>query len=133
MEVGFRDHESSTQVRESDMTAEDCIFCKIIKGEIKSEEVYRDEKVVAIRDINPAAPIHLLLLPVAHFSTPSDLTEQMEPVAGHLLTVAAKVAKREGVSESGYRLVVNVGPDGGQVVGHFHMHLMGGHKLGAMG
>lgn len=115
------------------MTTENCVFCKIIKGEIESEEVYRDEKVVAIRDINPGAPIHLLLLPVVHFSTPSDLIEQMEHVAGHLFTVAAKVARQEGVSESGYRLVVNVGPDGGQVVGHFHMHLMGGHKLGAMG
>ena len=111
------------------MASEDCIFCKIIKREIENEELYRDEKVVVVRDINPQTPVHLLLLPVVHFSTPADLIEQMEAVAGHLFIVAAKVAKQEGVDESGYRLVVNVGTDGGQVIGHLHMHLMGGRRL----
>ena len=112
---------------------DDCIFCKIISGEVEAEKVYEDELAMVIRDINPQAPTHLLLLPVAHFPNPSGLIEPMEHVAGHLFVVAAKMADREGISESGYRLVVNVGPDGGQVVGHFHMHLMGGKKLGGMG
>jgi histidine triad (HIT) family protein len=111
----------------------DCIFCKIVSGEVKSEVVYKDEKVVAVRDINPKSPTHVLLLPVIHFSTPADLIEQIEHVAGHLFIAAAKVAEKEGVAKSGYRLVVNVGADGGQEVGHLHMHLMGGRKLRGMG
>jgi histidine triad (HIT) family protein len=118
---------------ENEMASDDCIFCKIINGEIEAEKLYEDDLTVVIRDINPQAPTHLLLLPKAHFSDPSGITERMEPSTGHLLGVAAKMAAREGIAESGYRLVVNVGPDGGQVVGHFHMHLMGGKKLGGMG
>ena len=115
------------------MAPEECVFCKIVQGEVASERVYQDDRVVVVRDINPKAPVHLLLLPVVHFTTPADVIGLLESAVGHLFTVAAEVAQREGVVESGYRLVVNVGPDGGQEIGHLHMHLMGGRRLGAMG
>ena len=115
------------------MAAEECVFCKIVRGEIASERVYQDERVVVVRDINPKAPVHLLLLPVVHFTTPADIIGLLEPAVGHLFAVAAEVARREGVAESGYRLVVNAGPDSGQEIGHLHMHLMGGRRLGTMG
>lgn len=111
------------------MANEDCIFCKIVKREIKNEEVYRDEKVVVVKDIKPQSPVHLLLIPVAHFETPADFIEAIEHVPGHMFVVAARVAKQMGVDENGYRLVVNVGHDGGQVIKHLHMHLMGGRRL----
>jgi histidine triad (HIT) family protein len=115
------------------MAPQECVFCKIINGDIPSEKLYRDEKVVVVRDLRPKAPVHLLLLPVVHFSSPAELIEAMESVVGHLFIVAARLAAQEGVAESGYRLVVNVGPDGGQEVGHLHMHLMGGRRLEEMG
>lgn len=115
------------------MTSQDCVFCKIIRGEIESEELYRDHEVVVVRDINPKAPVHLLLLPVVHFNSPGDIITLMQSAVGRLLIVAAEMARREGVAESGYRLVVNVGPEGGQEIGHLHMHLMGGRRLGEMG
>ena len=115
------------------MASQDCVFCKIISGEIESEKLYRDDRVVVVRDIAPKAPVHLLLLPVVHLDSPGELSTLMESAVGHLLLVAGEMARREGVAESGYRLVVNVGPDGGQEIGHLHMHLMGGRRLGAMG
>jgi len=112
----------------------DCIFCKIIKGEIPSTNVYDDDRVTAFRDINPAAPTHVLILPKKHidsvnFSTPND-----EPLLGHLFTVAREIAAKEGIAEGGYRLIVNTNADGGQTVFHIHMHLLGGapmkHSMG---
>lgn len=115
------------------MASQECVFCKIINGDIPTEKLYRDEKAVVVRDLHPKAPVHLLLLPVVHFGSPAELIEAMETVVGHLFIVAAKMAAQEGVAESGYRLVVNVGPDGGQEIGHLHMHLMGGRRLEEMG
>ena len=108
---------------------EDCIFCKIIAGEIPSTRVYRDELVTAFRDINPAAPTHVLIIPNRHIPTVNDLTEDDETIMGHLFTAARKIAEQEGIAESGYRLIVNTGPDGRQEVFHIHLHLLGGQKM----
>jgi len=107
----------------------DCIFCKIIAGEIPGDFVYRDERVVAFRDINPEAPVHLLLVPVEHIASLNDLTEKDTPLMGHIIEVACKLAKEQGVDEKGYRLVINCGPEGGQQVPHIHLHLLGGKRL----
>ena len=111
----------------------ECIFCKIIAGDIPSAKVYQDEAVTAFRDINPAAPTHILIIPNQHIPSVNDLDVDNENVMGHLFTVAKIIADQEGISESGYRLTVNTGPHGGQEVFHIHMHLMGGSKLGKMG
>jgi histidine triad (HIT) family protein len=108
----------------------DCVFCRIIRGEIPSQPLYGDEQVVVVRDIHPRAPVHLLLLPIRHFTTPG---VESEAAMGRLMAVAGQMAAREGVAEKGYRLVVNQGPDGGQEIAHLHLHLLGGRRLGAMG
>ena len=108
---------------------EDCIFCKIIAGEIPSTGVYSDEFVTAFRDINPAAPTHILIIPNRHIPSVNDLTVDDEQLMGHILTAARKIAVQEGIAESGYRLIVNTGPDGGQEVSHIHLHLLGGQKM----
>jgi len=107
----------------------DCIFCKIIAGEIPSTQVYQDEQVTAFRDINPAAPTHVLIIPNRHIASVNDLSVDDEQLIGHLFTVAKQIAKREGVAESGNRLIVNTGPDGGQEVFHIHLHLLGGQRM----
>jgi len=107
----------------------DCIFCKIIAGEIPSDQVYSDETVVAFRDINPVAPTHVLIIPRKHIETVNDLTTDEEALAGHLFTTANKIAADEGIAESGYRLIVNCGPDGRQEVYHIHLHLIGGQRM----
>ena len=103
----------------------DCLFCKIISGAIPATRVHEDDLVVAIRDINPQAPTHLLLMPVAHTGSAADLTERDAPLLGRLFAVAADLARAEGL-DRGWRLVSNVGPDGGQTVDHLHVHLLGG-------
>jgi len=107
-----------------------CIFCKIIKGEIPSEAIHRDDKVIAIRDINPKAPVHILIMPLEHIPSLSVTTLDHMPLFGHMVNIANDLAKDEGIAESGYRLVVNSGPDAGQDVHHLHLHLLGGRKLG---
>ena len=107
----------------------DCVFCKIVAGEIPSDILYRDDELVAFRDINPQAPVHLLIIPRAHIPSLTKLTESQTPLMGHIVNAANQLAKREGVSESGYRVVVNCGQQGGQLVPHLHMHLLGGRKL----
>ena len=107
----------------------DCLFCKIIAGEIPSDILYRDDEVIAFRDINPQAPVHLLIVPRKHIPTLLHLTEADGPLISHMVMVANKLAGDEGVAESGYRLVVNCGPEGGQLVYHLHMHLLGGRAL----
>ncbi len=107
----------------------DCIFCKIVAGEIPSENVYQDEGVIAFRDINPVAPTHLLIIPKKHISSLVDITKSQLPLIGHMIDIANQLAKREGISGSGYRLVINCGEQGGQLVPHLHMHLLGGRKL----
>ena len=111
----------------------DCIFCRIINGEIQSDILYQDEEVIAIRDINPQAPTHLLVLPKSHIASLAQLGADQKPLLGHLVHVANELAKREGVSDKGYRLVINSGAEAGQEVPHLHLHLLGGRPLGKMG
>ena len=113
--------------------AEDCIFCKIGQGEIPSELLYRDDTAYVIRDINPRAPTHLLVLPFEHVTYLAPFTQDREALLGHLVLVAREMAQREGLTEGGYRLVVNQGSDSGQEVPHLHLHVLGGRRLGAMG
>lgn len=108
------------------------IFTKIINGEMPSDIVYRDELVTAFRDIDPAAPVHILIVPNKEIATVNDLTEDDERTAGRLLLVARQIAKQEGIDESGYRLIINCNRDGGQEVYHLHMHLLGGRPLGPL-
>ncbi len=111
----------------------DCIFCRIISGEIPSDILYQDEQAVAFRDVNPKAPVHLLVVPRKHIESVAELTEDEAPILGHLVTVANRLAREAGISEKGYRLVVNCGPDGGQIVPHLHLHLLGGRQMGILG
>ena len=111
----------------------DCIFCRIINGEIQSDILYQDEEVIAIRDINPQAPTHLLVLPKSHIASLAQVGAEQKPLLGHLVHVANELAKREGISDKGYRLVRNSGAEAGQEVPHLHLHLLGGRPLGKMG
>jgi histidine triad (HIT) family protein len=111
--------------------AQDCVFCKINAGEIPSEVLYRDNCFV-IRDIAPKAPVHLLIIPAQHFTYLSGLTQGFTPAIGSMFMAAKEMAKREGLTDSGYRLIVNHGQDSGQEVPHLHMHLLGGKRLGAI-
>jgi histidine triad (HIT) family protein len=106
--------------------ASDCLFCRIVVGEIPSTQVHEDDLVLAIRDIAPRAPTHILLMPKAHIASALELTEADSPMIGHMFAVAADLARSEGIAEVGYRLVSNVGRWGGQSVDHLHVHLMGG-------
>ena len=110
-----------------------CIFCQIAKGEIPSRFLYQDEEVYAIRDINPKAPKHILVIPLAHIPSTNEIGPQDAPVLGKMVLVAAELAQREGLAGRGYRLIINNGPDAGQVVQHLHLHLLGGRPLGDMG
>ena len=107
----------------------DCIFCKIINGEIPSESVYEDEHVLAFRDITPKAPVHVLVVPKAHISSISELNPENSHIAAKCLEAVAKIAESEGL-DGGYRVIANTGPDGGQTVFHLHFHLLGGKNLG---
>ena len=112
----------------------DCIFCKIIAGEMPADVVYSDEEVVAFRDINPQAPVHFLIIPGEHITTLADLPEEKAVLVGHMVDVANRLAVSEGISERGYRVVINCGQQGGQLVQHLHMHLLGGRQLaGSLG
>ena len=107
----------------------DCIFCKIVAGEIPSELLYQDEEVIAFHDINPIAPTHLLVVSKKHIPSLLDLTDAEVPLIGHMTKVANQLAREHGIADSGYRLVINCGKEGGQLVPHLHMHLLGGRKL----
>lgn len=108
------------------------IFEKIIAGEIAADIVYRDDEVVAFRDIRPASPVHVLIVPVRPIPTVDDLAEDDLPLVGRMVGIARDLARAEGISEEGYRLVMNCGRNGGQEVFHLHLHLMGGRPLGPM-
>lgn len=108
----------------------ECIFCKIINKEIPSQIVFEDEQVLAFKDINPAAPVHLLVIPKKHRESLNDIDAADEALLGHILVVAKKLAQELGIADSGYRVVNNCGDDGGQVVKHLHFHLIGGQPLG---
>jgi histidine triad (HIT) family protein len=107
----------------------DNIFTKIIAKEIPATIVYEDERVLAFRDVNPQAPMHILVVPKKGISRVSDASAGDEPLLGHLLTVAAEIARKEGIDASGYRLVINTGRDAGESVPHLHVHLMGGRPM----
>ena len=109
--------------------SENCLFCKIAAGEIPSTEVYSDEHIVAFRDISPAAPQHILLIPRKHIQSVATLTEQDSELMGKLLLTAKKIAVDLGVAQSGYRCVLNTGEDGGQTVHHLHLHLLAGRQM----
>lgn len=109
---------------------EDCIFCKIIRKEVPSEILYEDNEIIAFKDINPAAPIHILVIPKKHIKSLVDLEKEDEMLVGKIFTVINKLAKSQGVNEKGFRVIVNCGEDGGQEVGHLHFHLLAGAKFG---
>ena len=112
--------------------AEETIFSKIIRREIPADIVYQDELVTAFRDISPKAPTHVLIVPNILIPTANDVSGAHEQAMGRMFTVAAKIAKKEGIAEDGYRLIVNCNRHGGQEVYHIHMHLVGGCPLGPM-
>jgi histidine triad (HIT) family protein len=107
----------------------DCLFCKIVAGEISADIVHRDDLVVAFRDTSPKAPTHVLLIPRSHVASAAELGDDHGQMLGRLFSVAAQVARDAGVAESGYRLVTNVGAAAGQSVFHLHLHLLGGRTL----
>ena len=108
------------------------IFSNIINGEVPADIVYRDDLVTCFRDINPAAPTHVLIIPNREIATVNDFEDGDEQLVGHMVLVAARIAREEGIAESGYRLIVNCNRDGGQEVMHVHLHLMGGRRMGRM-
>lgn len=109
--------------------AEGCLFCRIVAGEISSDIVYQDKEILAFRDIKPQAPKHVIIIPKTHIASLTELTEQQRGLIGRLIILARNLAEKEGIAESGYRLAINCGPEGGQVVPHLHFHLIGGRKL----
>ena len=109
--------------------AMDCIFCKIIAGEIPGNILYKDKDVIAFPDINPLTPVHLLIVPRKHIPSLAHLPENETSLVGKMVRVANQLARERGIAESGYRLTINSGADAGQVVPHLHMHLMGGRML----
>lgn len=109
---------------------DNCIFCKIIRGEIPADVVYEDEEIIAFHDIHPAAPVHVLVIPKKHIPNLTCLEKEDERVIGKIYTVINQIAAREKIAQRGFRVIVNCGEDGGQEVGHLHFHILGGKKLG---
>ena len=112
------------------MSDQNCLFCKIIDGQIPGEFVHKDDKCIVIRDINPQAPTHVLVIPREHMESLDDASAGDEQLLGHLLRVAARVANQEGLGDNGYRTVINTGAGAGQSVFHIHVHVLGGRALG---
>ncbi len=108
---------------------ENCLFCKIVRGEIPSTKVYEDDKVYAFRDINPQAPVHVLVIPKEHMANILECADLDNGVMIALTKAIAVIARAEGIAESGFRVITNCGRDGAQSVGHFHLHLLGGKQL----
>lgn len=106
-----------------------CIFCKIISGEIPGQVVFKDDLVTSFKDINPAAPTHILIVPNTHIASTNDITENDEALLGHMMLTAKKVAADQGIAEKGYRLIINTGQEAHQVVQHLHLHVLGGHPM----
>lgn len=109
--------------------AAECIFCRIVAGEVSSDIVYQDEEFLAFRDISPQAPKHVLVIPKTHIASLAKLTVGEQGLIGCLILLAKNLAEKEGIAKSGYRLVINCGSDGGQLVPHLHLHLIGGRRL----
>ena len=109
---------------------DDCLFCKIIAGDIPADRVYENERILAFRDINPQAPTHILIIPKLHISTLNDLQPEHTELTGELIRTASELAKKEGIAEAGYRTGFNCNNAGGQTVYHIHLHLLGGRTFG---
>lgn len=109
----------------------DCIFCKIAAGEIPSTKVYEDEKVLAFKDINPLAPVHILVIPKTHIESAAAITSENSAVVSYIFEVIAKIIKEQGIDKDGFRVVTNCGENGCQSVKHLHFHILGGRKLDA--
>jgi histidine triad (HIT) family protein len=109
--------------------SQECIFCKIAAGELGGPPLYQDEDVTAFQDINPQAPIHVLIIPNKHIVSVDDASEEDQTLLGKLMFTAAKIAREEGVADKGYRLVINTGAQGGQAVFHLHVHLLAGRNM----
>lgn len=107
----------------------DCIFCKIAAGEIPSTKVYEDDRVLAFKDINPLAPVHILVIPKTHIESAAEITADNSAVIAHIFEVIAKIAKEQGIDKDGFRVVSNCGENGCQSVKHLHFHILGGKKL----
>lgn len=107
--------------------SDDCLFCKIIKGEIPADKLFEDDEILAFRDIAPQAPVHFLVVPKKHISGPSSMTREDEQLIGKLVRVGGEIAKQEGTDD--FRVVFNNGAEAGQVVFHLHMHILGGRRL----
>ena len=107
----------------------ECIFCEIVAGEVPGDYVYRDEDIVAFRDVSPIAPTHVLIVPKKHIASLVEISDSDLPLVARMVKVGNDVAKKEGIAEKGYRLAINVGKDGTQLVQHLHMHLIGGRQL----
>ncbi len=116
--------------RKDPLSQTDCLFCRIAQGEIPADLVRSDPEVVAFRDIHPQAPTHILIIPRKHIASVSDLSDVNADLMGKLFLAARDLAREEGISEAGYRMVVNAGPDAGQTVFHVHLHLLGGRGMG---
>ena len=108
----------------------DCLFCKIANKEIPSNIVYEDDLCLSFRDIDPQAPVHILIIPKTHISSALEIDGNNSGIIAHIYEVAAKIARDLGIAKDGYRIVTNVGENGGQTVGHLHFHMLGGRNLG---
>ena len=108
----------------------DCLFCKIANGEISTDKVYEDDKVLAFNDIDPQAPVHFLVIPKTHIKSAAEITAENSLIISHIFEVIAKIAAQKGISEKGFRVVNNCGEDGGQTVGHLHFHVLAGRNIG---
>ena len=109
---------------------EDCLFCKIVKGEVPSNKVYEDEEIVAFYDIDPAAPIHILVIPKKHIASLAHLEKEDEKLVGKIYGVINQIAEEKGFKEEGYRVIVNCGENGGREIMHLHFHILAGKRLG---
>ena len=109
---------------------EDCIFCKIIKGEIPSSKVYEDEEILAFNDIHPAAPIHILVIPKKHIASLANIEKKDEELIGKIFGVINQISEEQGFKQEGYRVITNCGENGGQSIKHLHFHILAGKKLG---
>jgi len=111
------------------MSEQNCLFCRIAAGEVSADNVFQDERCIAFRDTNPQAPVHVLVIPRDHMESLDDAAQKDEALLGHLLRVGARVANEQGLSESGYRTVINTGAGAGQSVFHLHVHVLGGRSF----
>ena len=112
---------------------DDCLFCKIVAGEIPAAKVYEDDRLLAFNDINPQAPVHILIIPKEHIATINDLTPEHNDLLGHMINTAREIAAEQGLADDGYRLIFNCNEQGGQTVYHIHLHIMGGRQLRGLG